>query len=81
MAALLHLGRFEEALLFSSSFSFVDEDVVCYALYKLRRFDEALARARAPLLRAQILFKLSRWPDCAHLLRNEGAHDPERETL
>jgi hypothetical protein len=53
--ALMHLGRYEEASKIAAG------DQLAYCLYKLKRYDEALAKTSSPLLRAQALFKLGRF--------------------
>ncbi len=69
--ALINLGRFEEALKQPG----VSPHEKAYCLYKLRRYEEALAAATSPLLRAQALFKLGRYAEAAKLYRQEDAGD------
>lgn len=69
VVALINLGRYEEALKLASG------NERAYCLYKLKRYEEALAACSSPLLRAQALFKLGRFKEAAQIYEREGANE------
>jgi tetratricopeptide (TPR) repeat protein len=65
------LGRFDDALKLASG------NEKAYCLYKLKRYDEAVAASTSPLLRAQALFKLGRFKESAQVYEREGVENDE----